>query len=73
MTKPIQTYEEGQLMWISQLTMGHCDWQAGSYWEGTRNHDVGQNHAALQHFNLTQKANGGILAFDVRRGPKIDA
>ena len=32
---------------ISQVTIMHYDRSAQGYWEGTRNHDVSQNHSAL--------------------------
>ena len=32
---------------ISQVTIMHYDRSARAYWEGTRNHDVSQNYAAL--------------------------
>jgi SAM-dependent methyltransferase len=32
---------------ISQVTIMHYERAARAYWEGTQNHDVGQNHAAL--------------------------
>ena len=31
----------------SEITIAHYDRQAGSFWDGTRDHDVSQNYAAL--------------------------
>jgi SAM-dependent methyltransferase len=36
-----------QLRRISELTIVHYDRSAAEYWEGTRDHDVSQNYAAL--------------------------
>ena len=39
---------------ISQGTLAHYDERAQAYWEGTRDHDVSQNIAALlQHIDVT--------------------
>ena len=39
---------------ISQGTLAHYDERAQAYWEGTRDHDVSQNVAALlQHIDVT--------------------
>ena len=47
MIEPIRTYDAGQLRRISEITIGHYDRAAEAYREGTRDHDVSQNHAAL--------------------------
>jgi len=47
MIEPIKTYDEVQLRQISEITIGHYDRKATAYWEGTRDHDVSQNRAAL--------------------------
>ncbi len=47
MIEPIRTYDEGQLRRISEITIGHYDRKASAFWDGTRDHDVSQNHAAL--------------------------
>lgn len=39
--------ERQDLMTISSLTLAHYNERAGDFWEGTREHDVGQNIAAL--------------------------
>lgn len=36
-----------QLAEISRRTLGHYDGRAEQFWEGTRDHDVSQNRAAL--------------------------
>ncbi len=38
---------KAQLRRISEITIGHYDRTAQGYWDGTRNHDVSQNHAAF--------------------------
>src|SRR6266851_4888460 len=40
-------YDAEQLRRISEVTIAHYDRLAGAYWDGTRNHDVNQNYAAL--------------------------
>ncbi len=47
MTEPDRPYGAGDLLRISDITIGHYDRMAESYWIGTRDHDVSQNHAAL--------------------------
>ena len=47
MIEPIRTYDEVQLRRISEITIGHYDRMAKAYWDGTRDHDVSQNYAAL--------------------------
>lgn len=39
--------ERGQLPRVSDATIAYYNRAAQSFWEGTRNHDVGQNYAAL--------------------------
>ena len=36
-----------QLYCISEATIAHYDQLAEAYWDGTRDHDVSQNHSAL--------------------------
>src|SRR5467141_3232001 len=40
-------YDAEQLRWISEVTIAHYDRLAEAYWDGTRDHDVNQNYAAL--------------------------
>src|SRR5258705_11096879 len=40
-------YDAEQLRRISELTIAHYDRLAKAYWDGTRDHDVSQNYAAL--------------------------
>ena len=47
MTEPVRRYDAGELRRISDITIGHYDRMAEPYWNGTRDHDVSQNHAAL--------------------------
>ena len=47
MIEPIQKYDAGQLRRISEITIGYYDRMAKPYRDGTRDHDVSQNHAAL--------------------------
>ncbi len=47
MIEPIRTYDAVQLRRISEITIGYYDRMAKPYWDGTRDHDVSQNHAAL--------------------------
>ncbi len=47
MIEPIRKYDAVQLRRISEITIGHYDRTAKPYWEGTRDHDVSQNYAAL--------------------------
>jgi SAM-dependent methyltransferase len=42
-----QSYHAAQLRQISARTIGHYDRTAEAFWQGTREHDVGQNYAAL--------------------------
>lgn len=39
--------DANQLRRISRLTIAHYDRSAEEYWDGTRDHDVSQNHAAF--------------------------
>ncbi len=41
------TLTRAQLQRISEGTLGHYERAAGAFWEGTRQHDVSQNYAAL--------------------------
>lgn len=47
MTQPIRRYDAVELRRISEVTIGHYDRMAKAYGDGTRDHDVSQNHAAL--------------------------
>ena len=47
MIEPIRKYDAVQLRRISEITIGYYDRMAKPYWEGTRDHDVSQNHAAF--------------------------
>jgi SAM-dependent methyltransferase len=40
-------YDAEQLRRISEVTIAHYDRLAEAYWDGTRDHDVNQNYAAL--------------------------
>jgi hypothetical protein len=40
-------YDAEQLRRISEVTIAHYDRLAKAYWDGTRDHDVTQNYAAL--------------------------
>src|SRR5438105_15552683 len=43
----IRWYDAEQLRRISEVTTAHYDRLAKAYWDGTRDHDVTQNYAAL--------------------------
>src|SRR5215471_7899230 len=47
MSASTRWYDAEQLRRISELTIAHCDRLAEAYWDGTRDHDVNQNYAAL--------------------------
>ncbi len=47
MTEPDRPYDASELLRISDITIGHYDRMAEPYWNGTRDHDVSQNTAAL--------------------------
>ncbi len=47
MIEPIRTYDQAQLRRLSEITIGHYDRAAGSYRDGTLDHDVSQNRSAL--------------------------
>ena len=47
MTASTRWYDAEQLRRISELTIAHYDRSAEAYWDGTRDHDVNQNYAAL--------------------------
>ena len=47
MTEPIRKYDAEQLRRITRSTIGYYDRIAKPYWDGTRDHDVSQNCAAL--------------------------
>ena len=47
MIEPIRKYDAVQLRRFSEITIGYYDRMAKSYRDGTRDHDVSQNHAAL--------------------------
>lgn len=39
--------ESKELDQIETVTLGHYDRYADSFWEGTKDHDVGQNYASF--------------------------
>ena len=43
----MRKYDAEQLRQFSEITIGHYDQMAKPFWEGTRDHDVSQNYAAL--------------------------
>src|SRR6516165_461791 len=47
MSASTRWYDAEQLRRISELTIAHYDRSAEAYWDGTRDHDVIQNYAAL--------------------------
>ena len=47
MAGPTSSYDPSQLQRISEVTIAHYDRSAPTYWDGTRDHDVSQNYAAL--------------------------
>ena len=47
MAEPFRKYDAEQLRQISEITIDHYDRMAKSFWDGTQNHDVSQNYAAL--------------------------
>src|SRR6202163_4232842 len=47
MTGSTRWYDAGQLRRISEVTIAHYDRLAEAYRDGTRDHDVNQNYAAL--------------------------
>jgi SAM-dependent methyltransferase len=47
MAGPTRRHDAEQLRSLSETTIGHYDRLAEAYWDGTRDHDVGQNYAAL--------------------------
>ena len=47
MSGSTQWYDVEQLRRISEVTIAHYDRLAEAYWDGTRDHDVNQNYAAL--------------------------
>ena len=47
MTGSTRWYDAEQLRRISEVTIAHYDRLAKAYWDGTRDHDVTQNYAAL--------------------------
>lgn len=47
MPEPIRKHDAEQLRRISEITISHYDRMAKSFWDGTQNHDVSQNYAAL--------------------------
>ncbi len=44
---PFRKYDAIHLRRISEITIGYYDRMAKPYWDGTRDHDVSQNRAAL--------------------------
>src|SRR6516165_5828131 len=47
MSASTRWYDAEQLRRISELTIAHYDRSAEAFWNGTRDHDVNQNYAAL--------------------------
>ena len=47
MSASTRRYDAEQLRRMSELTIAHYDRSAEAYWDGTRDHDVNQNYAAL--------------------------
>src|SRR6516225_11194463 len=47
MSASTRWYDAEQLRRISELTIANYDRSAEAYWDGTRDHDVTQNYAAL--------------------------
>src|SRR5271165_544292 len=47
MTGSTRWYDAEQLRQISEVTIAHYNRLAEAYWDGTRDHDVNQNYAAL--------------------------
>ncbi len=47
MMSGLPTLDDDELAQITATTIGHYDTQAERFWEGTRDHDVSQNRAAL--------------------------
>ncbi len=47
MIDPIRKYDAAQLRRISEITIGYYDRMAAPYRDGTKDHDVSQNRAAL--------------------------
>ena len=45
-TRPLQA-DAAQLHRMSEVTIAHYDRSAEAYWDGTRDHDVSQNHGSL--------------------------
>jgi SAM-dependent methyltransferase len=45
--KPVTPLSAAELEALSARTLAHYDASAASFWEGTRSHDVSQNHSAL--------------------------
>ncbi len=57
-----RTYHAAQVRQISARTIGHYERTAEAFWQGTREHDVGQNYAALLAA-LEGEAHHSILDF----------
>src|SRR6516225_5970655 len=47
MKESTRRYDAEQLRRISEMTIAHYDRLAEAYWDGTRDHDINQNYAAL--------------------------
>ena len=45
--KPSNGLDKAQLRRLSEITIAHYDRAADDYWDGTRDHDVSQNHTAF--------------------------
>ena len=61
--------DEGEVREVSASTIAHYEQSAASFWEGTRDHDVSQNVAALLR-HIDADAPYGIL--DIGCGPGRD-
>jgi SAM-dependent methyltransferase len=67
--KPSKALDNAQLRRISEITIGHYDRAAEDYWDGTRDHDVSQNHAA---FLSAIKGDHPFSILDLGCGPGRD-
>jgi SAM-dependent methyltransferase len=66
---PLRTLTDEELRLASRGTLGHYDARAEAFWEGTRDHDVSQNIAALvRHL----PASAPLTILDLGCGPGRD-
>lgn len=64
-----QQLEPSELIEVTSTTIGHYDARAEAFWEGTRDHDVTQNRAAmLRHVD----SRGALTILDFGCGPGRD-